>query len=160
MSRYRRYLYLGLLCLLGGCTLPRLVVLQDTLTPEEHLNLGVAYEEQGEFAAAIQEYKLAAKELPRAYLYLGNVAFRQQEWSQAERYYQKAIDQDPDLAEAYNNLAWLYYTRGEKLEEAEHLARKALLLDPGKAEIYTDTLEKIQALSSAGEKRRRGMGTR
>ena len=149
--RHHWYLSLSALCFLWGCTLPRIVVLKDPLTPKEHLNLGVTYEQQGEFAAAIQEYKLAAKHLPQAYLYLGNVAFRQQEWTQAERYYQKAIDKDPSLADAYNNLAWLYYTRREKLDKAERLARKALALGPAKGEIYRDTLERIRALSLPGE---------
>ena len=58
---------------LMGCSLPRIIILKDPLTAEEHLNLGVAYEKQGEFEPAIKEYKAAAKKLPRAYLYLGNV---------------------------------------------------------------------------------------
>jgi len=41
----RRYFFTILLAiLLSGCALPRIIFLDDPLTPEEHINLGVAYE--------------------------------------------------------------------------------------------------------------------
>jgi tetratricopeptide (TPR) repeat protein len=127
-----------------GCSFPRVIILKDPLTPEEHLSLGVTYEQQGDFDNAIKEYNLAAKKLPGAFLYLGNAHFQKKEWKEAEDYYRLAIEKDPDNADAHNNLAWLYYTRREKLDEAETLARKALQLNPGKGDIYRDTLEKIR----------------
>ena len=127
-----------------GCSFPRVIILKDPLTPEEHLNLGVTYEQQGDFDNAIKEYNLAAKNLPRAFLYLGNAHFQKKEWKKAEEYYRLAIEKEPDNADAHNNLAWLYYTRREKLDEAETLARRALRLNPGKGDIYRDTLEKIR----------------
>ncbi len=127
-----------------GCSFPRVIILKDPLSPEEHLNLGVTYEQQGDFDNAIKEYNLAAKKLPGALLYLGNVHFQKKEWKKAEDYYRLAIAKEPDNADAHNNLAWLYYTRREKLDEAEALARKALRLNPGKGDIYRDTLEKIR----------------
>jgi tetratricopeptide (TPR) repeat protein len=135
--------------LLSGCSLPRIIILKDPLTPEEHLNLGVAYEKQGEFEPAIKEYKAAAKKLPVANLYLGNVHFQKKELGEAERYYKKAIKNDPRNADAYNNLAWLYYTKKENLEEAENFALKALELNPTKEDIYRDTLEKIREMKKA-----------
>ena len=143
----RNFLLLLALCSLlfaTGCSFPRVIILKDPLTPEEHLNLGVTYEQQGDFDNAIKEYNLAAKKLPGALLYLGNAHFQKKEWKKAEDYYRLAIEKEPDNADAYNNLAWLYYTRREKLDEAESLARKALRLNPGKGDIYRDTLEKIQ----------------
>ncbi len=113
------------LILLSSCTFPRLYVLKDPLTAEEHLNLGVSYEEKGELDNAIKEYRLASKKLPLAYLYLGNVHFLKKEWAEAEKYYKEAIQKDPQNADAYNNLAWLYYTKGENLKEAEDLASKS-----------------------------------
>jgi tetratricopeptide (TPR) repeat protein len=127
-----------------GCSFPRVIILKDPLTPEEHLTLGVTYEQQGDFDNAIKEYNLAAKKLPGAFLYLGNAHFQKKEWKKAEDYYRLAIEKEPDNADAHNNLAWLYYTRREKLDEAETLARKALQLNPGKGDIYRDTLEKIR----------------
>ncbi|MBI5204452.1 MAG: tetratricopeptide repeat protein [Nitrospirae bacterium] len=133
---------------LSGCALPRIIVLEDPLTPEEHINLGVAYEKKGELDNALKEYKEASGKLPSAYLYMGNIYFQKNEIDEAERYYRKAIKKDSKNADAYNNLAWLYYTKKEKLDEAESLALKAIELNPLKKETYQDTLEKIRALKS------------
>lgn len=133
----------------AGCSLPRLIILKDPLTPQEHVNLGVAYEKQGDLDNAIKEYRLAAKKSPQAYLYLGNAYFQKQDWKRAEEYYQKGIQKEPDNADLYNNLAWLYYTRKENLDRAEKLARKAIDVNPEKVEIYRDTLEKIREVKKA-----------
>jgi tetratricopeptide (TPR) repeat protein len=136
-----------LLCLLiscAGCAFPRVVVLRDPLTSEERLNLGVTYEKQGEYENALKEYKLAAKDLPVAYLYMGNVYFQSGELDKAEKLYKRSIEKDRANADAYNNLAWLYYVRGENLDKAEAFALKAMQLNPSKIHIYQDTLEKIR----------------
>lgn len=140
------FLLFTVYCLLFfvGCAFPRIIVLDDPLSPEEHLNLGVAYEKKGEPDNALQEYKKASKKLPVAYLYIGNVYFQKNEFENAEYYYSKAIKKDPNNADAYNNLAWLYYTKKENLDEAESLALKAIELNPSKKDIYQDTLEKIR----------------
>lgn len=117
--------------------------MKDPLTTEEHLNLGVTYEQKGEYDSAIAEYRLAAKKLPIAYLYLGNAHFQKNELVEAEEYYKEAIKRDPKNANAYNNLAWLYYTKREKLDEAENLVLRAIELNPSKENTYRDTLEKI-----------------
>ncbi len=132
--------------LVTGCALPRIIVLDDPLSPEEHINLGVAYERNGELDNALKEYKGASKKNPAAYLYMGNVYFQKSEFSEAETAYKKAIKKDPLSADAYNNLAWLYYTKKEKLDEAEAFALKALELNPSKQDVYNDTLEKIREL--------------
>lgn len=132
--------------LASACSLPRIIVLDDPLSPEEHINLGVVYEKKGEFESAIKEYEAASRKLPVAYLYIGNVYFQRKELGVAEKYYRIAIDEDPQNADAHNNLAWLYYTKRENLYEAESLALKAIELNPSKREIYQDTLEKIKGL--------------
>jgi len=58
---------------------------------------------------------------------------------------------DKQNADACNNLAWLYYTKRENLDEAESLAMKAMELNPSKENIYGDTLEKIRELKKATE---------
>ncbi len=148
MNKFLPALLFGLcsLMVLSDCSLPRLIILKDPLTPEEHVNLGVSYEKQGDFDNAIREYESAAKKLPKAYLYLGNAYFQKEDWKQAEKAYRRAIRKDPKNADAFNNLAWLYYTRKERLDEAERLAQKALDLDSAKQDTYRDTLEKIREM--------------
>ena len=148
MRTIKIYLYFSFLIsyflFISSCTIPRIIVLDDPLSPEEHLNLGVTYEKQGDFDDALKEYKAASKKLPLAYLYMGNVYFQKKEYDEAEVYYKKAIKKNPENADAYNNLAWLYYTKRENLDEAERLALKAIELNPSKKEEYSDTLEKIR----------------
>ena len=139
------------LVLFSGCSSFRIIVLKDSLTPEEHLNLGVAYERNSELDPAIKEYKLASRKLPIAYLYLGNAHFQKNEFPKAKTYYKKAIRKEPKNADAYNNLSWLYYTKRENLEEAETLAIKAIELNPAKENIYRDTLEKIRELKKLSQ---------
>jgi tetratricopeptide (TPR) repeat protein len=126
--------------------MPRIIVLDDPLSPEEHLNLGVAYENNGELDNAMKEYKTASGRLPAGYLYMGNIYFKKNEFKKAESYYLKTIDEDPKNADACNNLAWLYYVKKENLDEAEGLALKAIKLDPSRKNTYQDTLERIMEL--------------
>ncbi len=143
------YLLLTTYCLLLlGCAFPRIIVLDDPLSPEEHLNLGVTYEKNGELDNALKEYKAASKKLPIAYLYIGNIYFQKNEYEEAERYYKKAIKKEPENADAYNNLAWLYFIKKKNLDEAERLVLKAIELNPVKKNIYQDTLEKIRELKN------------
>jgi len=148
VKRTIKYSLLFALCclLFGGCALPRIVVLDDPLSPEEHLNLGVSYEKKGELDNALKEYQEASGKLPDAYLFMGNIYFQKKEYDEAEAYYKKAIKKDRNNADAYNNLAWLYYTKNEKLDEAEKLALKAMELNPAKKDIYQDTLDKVRKL--------------
>lgn len=132
--------------LLFGCTFPRIIVLDDPLSSEEHLNLGVTYEKNGELDSALKEYEKASKQIPLAYLYMGNIYFQKDELDDAESYYRQAISKDPDNADAYNNLAWLYYVKTENLDEAEKLVLKAIELNPAKINVYQDTLDKIRTL--------------
>jgi len=63
----------------GGCALPKVVVLNDPLTAAEHNDLGYAYERQGLYDLAAREYARAVKidknwGTPR--FNLGNLAYR------------------------------------------------------------------------------------
>lgn len=131
---------------LQGCSLPRILIIDDPLSPEEHVNLGLAYEKNGEFDLAEKEYRIASEKFPAAYVYLGNLAFTRERLDSAESYYRKAIEADPHNADALNNLAWLYYSRKANLEEAEQLAVKALEFGKSKRDIYRNTLEKIREM--------------
>lgn len=131
-----------------SCSIPRVIILEDPLTPEEHINLGLSYEKQGLIEKAIDEYTRASKKLPIAYLYLGNIYMQRKDFDEAERYYKKALKKQ-DIADAYNNLAWLYYCKKENLDEAEELVLKALQLNPGNKN-YEDTLNKIREIKKNG----------
>lgn len=142
--RTLRYFIFLIALAISSCSFPRFIILDDPLSPEEHINLGVAYEKKGEFEAAIKEYEVAARKNPFAYLYLGNVYFQMGNYERTEENYIRAIEEDPKNADAYNNLAWLYYVMGERLDEAERLVIKALELNPSGSAIYRDTLERIR----------------
>jgi tetratricopeptide (TPR) repeat protein len=127
---------------LTSCALPRIAILHDPLTPEEHVNLGVSYEKRGELEAALKEYKAASKKLPLAHLYMGNIYYQQQNYPLAEKSYRTTIKKTR-AAEAYNNLAWLYFTTDTKMDDAEELAAKAVELSP-ESDSFRDTLQKIR----------------
>jgi tetratricopeptide (TPR) repeat protein len=150
----RKLVYLvAVLALISGCSLPRITVLGDALSPEEHLKLGMAYENKKEYDLAAAEYTTASRSLPVAYLFLGNVLFLQGKYTEAEQRYRRTITELPEDPRPYNNLAWLYYTQGIKLEEAENLARRAVALAPaGEDTPYRDTLNQILKARSQGGK--------
>ncbi len=135
----------------GGCALPHVHIVGDPLSPEEHLNLGVTYEQQQDFTHAIAEYKSAAKGdlKSRAWTYIGNVYYLQQKPDDAEKWYRRAIGADKNNAEARNNLAWVLAKNGGDLDEAEKMATRALHLDPTNAPAYQNTLMEIDRLRMA-----------
>ncbi|MFQ5900111.1 MAG: tetratricopeptide repeat protein [Thermodesulfobacteriota bacterium] len=133
---------------LNGCgRLPRIIVVKDPLTVEEHLKLGVIYESRGETGLAIKEYKRAlsiGRGNPDALFFLGNAYFSKNELKKAGSFYKKALDkagrdfQKKGLLN--NNLAWVYIREGSRLEEAERLSKEAIELDATNSPIYLDTL--------------------
>lgn len=128
--------------------MPQIVVLNDPLTAEEHLQLGLSYEQKGLIDEALKQYEEASKNDARGYLLAANLYLKQSKYNEAEDYYRKAIRKDNKLADAYNNLAWLYFIRGENLNEAEQLVMKAIELgreNQDIVKIYEDTLIKIRA---------------
>lgn len=131
--------------------MPQIVVLHDPLSPEEHLQLGLSYEKKGIVEEAKKHYQEASKKDARGFLFLGNLYLNQENYEEAEKFYKKAIDKNKELADAYNNLGWLYYLKKENLDEAEELIKKAIELEknnPDKIKTYEDSLEKIQKLKT------------
>ncbi len=127
-----------------GCSmLPRVVILQDPLTAAEHLKLGIAYEEQGEWEHALAEYRAVLQEDPehlQALINTGNVYTQLQQYPEAEEYYRRALRLDPNDPMANNNLAWIMVVQGVHLNEAESLIGKAMSSDPRRWSVYFDTL--------------------
>lgn len=109
--------------------LPRVLVLHDPLTPEEHVTLGLAYEVEGRPELAAREYDGALRKeqgYRPALIGLGNLAFDKKKLEEAEAYYRQALIAAPEDPGVNNNLAMVYLTRQEKLDEAERLANLAL----------------------------------
>lgn len=141
------FIFTLIMFLITSCSFPKITVWEDPLSAREHLQLGTAYEQQGDMELALHEYEQAVSELPEAHLMLGNVHFRRNNLQQSEKHYRLAIKKLPDHPAAYNNLAWQFYVQKQNLEEAERLARKAVNLSrPIKFSPCEDTLEKIRSL--------------
>jgi tetratricopeptide (TPR) repeat protein len=136
----------------SGCGhLPKIRILHDPLTVQEHLALGVSYESQGKLDQAISEYKAALKKDSKeagatVLMYLGNAHAQREEYKEAERYYQKALKREPANGQALNNLAWVYLQQGVKFEKAENMVRQVLDQNPDhdpNRSGYLDTLAEI-----------------
>jgi len=132
---------------LAACSgLPRIIVLHDPLSPEEHVTLAGRYEAQGLTKQAVEEYQAALRKQPDdvpALVGLGNLSYEQGKMKDAEHYYHKALDHDPNHPMANNNLASVYLTLGKNLEEAERLVRLALAQQSPHKAYFWETLAGI-----------------
>ena len=112
--------------------------------PELHNDLGVLFQDRGDFAKAITFHKRALKFDPAftpALINIGVAHKRLGRIEQAIEAYRSAIDLDANLPEAHNNLGNLYRLRGRHAEAFEHIQR-ALQLRPdyGDAQANWDAL--------------------
>jgi Flp pilus assembly protein TadD len=101
--------------------LPKIIVLEDPLTADEHVTLGVSYERRGELGPAAREYEKALRKDRtsfRAHLNLGNVRLSEKRYEAARAEYLRALELRPADAEATNNLAWVAILSGSGREEA------------------------------------------
>lgn len=113
----------------------------DPLTPTERLNLGVTYEHEGRLDAALREYKRAATgEMESlALTYQANVHLSLKNYNEARLRYESALEIDPEMLMAANNLAWLLAKTGEDLEWALVLIEAALEREPEHREAFEST---------------------
>ena len=145
--RHRRLLLLTVAVLLPACTLPRIIVLHDPLSSQEHVRLGGIYAAQGETKLARDQYQVAVeadKKNGKAWQLLGDVSAELKEYKEAEKAYDKALDLDPKNGDLHNNLAWVYVAQDRKLEKAKDLVEKAMELTPDHRPYYLDTLGVVQ----------------
>ncbi|MCF6363062.1 MAG: tetratricopeptide repeat protein [Gammaproteobacteria bacterium] len=100
-----------------------------------------AHAKSGDFKAAVNYYNIAvdSKKDAGALVKMGLIFERQGDFLNAEKAYQRFITLYPNNFLGYNQLAWMYAARGEKLDKAIKLASKADRLQPGNASIL-DTL--------------------
>lgn len=131
--------------LLGGCSLPRVIVLNDPLDARQHNDLGVAYQQRGEYDLAVREYDRAA-ELARDWalpvVNRGNAQGAAGDWKAAEKSYRLALRREPENAEAMNNLAWSLLQGGEA-DAALVWAERAVSAAPDEPAVL-DTLAELQ----------------
>ena len=140
-SRVGALLYLALL-VLSGCSLPRIIVLNDPLSAEEHIKLGKIYESQQKDDLAEPQYRSALdkdQDSLSALLLLGDLSFRTKKYSEAEAAYRKAIRLQPGNGDIYNNLCWVFLDQNDNIEEAQEMIIRALSLTPGHRAFYLDT---------------------
>lgn len=83
----------------------------------------------------------------KAYYYLGNILYDKQP-EQGIKYWQKAVENDPNLAMAYRNLGWGYYRHFKNLEKAIPYYEQAIALDNSIAIFYTE-LDKLYELHNS-----------
>ena len=129
--------------LLSGCSLPKIIVLHDPLSADEHIRLGGIYDAQGKTELARDQYQAAVRQDAkhgRAWALLGDTAVRLKDYPGSAKAYKKALRLDPQNGDLHNNLAWVYIQQGEDLEEAHDLTTKALQLFPAHRPYYLDTL--------------------
>jgi len=137
------FLLLLVVTLLSGCSLPKLIVLHDPLSAEEHMRLGSIYDSQGKTDLAREQYRAATvqdKKNTKAWTLYGDLSFRLGDLNEADGAYQRALDLDPGNGDLYNNLAWVSVQQGKDLEKARELVGMALELKPGNRPYYLDTL--------------------
>jgi Tfp pilus assembly protein PilF len=142
----KNIIILMFILVLAGCSMPKIpqiIVIDDPLTAEQHNDLGVAYEEKGDFALAEKEYEKAIKknrEWVIPYLNLGHLYYRQDKLDRAERALREALRVKGDHPDLLNNLAWVLMEKGQ-LEEAKVLINKAIAIED--KEEYQDTRREI-----------------
>lgn len=142
-ARKSLFAILLLALLLSGCSLPKIIVLHDPLSADEHVRLGGIYDAQGKTELARDQYQAAVRQDAKhgkAWALLGDTAVRLKDYPGSAKAYQKALRLDPQNGDLHNNLAWVYILQGEDLEEARDLVTKALQLMPAHRPYYLDTL--------------------
>ena len=134
--------------LLFSCALPRVVVLEDSLTAEQHNDLGYVYEQKEIFDLAEKEYLLAVKKRKEwhvPYFNLGNLMFKTEDYKKSEDFFRKALKYDPNNPDAMNNLANALMMQA-RYREAALMIEQALRIENKKE--YIDTLETIEKRKS------------
>jgi tetratricopeptide (TPR) repeat protein len=120
---------------------------QWELSADEHNDLGVFLERDGQLIEAAAHYQEAAALNPsNSYfaLNLGNALRKQGNVRDATTAFAKAVELDPQNADALNNLADAYLELGEHLDQAAELCQRAATLRPTHRAYYLDTLGSIR----------------
>jgi len=104
----------------------------STVLAALYLHQGLTYSKTGDYEHAVRSYKklLRICRSDLGYYYLGVAYERLGKIYYAARQFNCAIKLNPDCAEAYNYLGYMYIDRGKKLAKSIKLIKKALEIDP------------------------------
>lgn len=117
-----------------------------TATPENFLNAALALESTRQISAARSAYRAATHYWPQqvgALIGLGNTAYAERDYGEAEQAFRRATQLHPDDPVAYNNLADTLLQRGD-FNAALRFAQTAVWLAGDKQPVYAQTLSEIQ----------------
>jgi Flp pilus assembly protein TadD/predicted double-glycine peptidase len=123
------------------------IVVRPPDATAQALRAAVQLEEQGKLALAAHAYREITQNNPAsvlAWTNLGNTEMRLGRRAAAEEAFRKALTIDAEAADTLNNLAWLLYEE-KRMEEAEPLARKAVITKAPDPWMRYDTLARILA---------------
>jgi tetratricopeptide (TPR) repeat protein len=104
-----------------------------------------AMERYSEAVAKLTSAELVAKQSEpdrlnaQFYFQLGSAAERAKDIEQAVKHFRKALEMEPDFAEALNYLGYMWAERGENLNEARTMIERALKEEP-KNPAYLDSM--------------------
>jgi tetratricopeptide (TPR) repeat protein len=108
----------------------------------------MAFSRQKAFAEALQHFT-AAEVIAQAtnpkllnenfYFQLGAVNERKSDYAQAEKYFEKCLQLEPNFPEAMNYLGYMWAEHGQNLDRARDLIQKAVKAEPKNA-AYLDSL--------------------
>jgi len=132
--------------LLNSCTLPKIVFIDDSLTAEQHNDLGYVYEQKGIFDLAEKEYLLAVqkrKDWHIPYFNLGNLIFKMGDYKKSETFFRSALSHAPNNPDVMNNLGNALMMQ-RRYKDARLMIEKALIIE--KRQEYLDSLEAIEKL--------------
>mmetsp|Transcript_27088 Transcript_27088/g.62666 ORF Transcript_27088/g.62666 Transcript_27088/m.62666 type:complete len:238 (-) Transcript_27088:68-781(-) len=124
---------------------------------------GMAAQTSGDYSTALKMYadslKLEEDPIDRSYIFynLGLIFYGNGEFVKAVKYYHLALDSNKEMCQAYNNIAVIYHSQGEKAQDRGNFEKSKLLFD--KAAQYwnqavriapTNYLEAVNWLKNSG----------
>lgn len=102
-------------------------------------SLALLYERTGRTELAIQEYRILSRKTPELaenyFLRSGRQARKAREYQKAEKYFRRAVDVNPQLAQGYAELGINAYF-AERHEKSVEYFRQALALEPQRGEYH------------------------
>ncbi|WP_353259671.1 photosystem I assembly protein Ycf3 [Prochlorothrix hollandica] len=119
---------------------------------------GMSAQGDGEYAEALQNYEEALKLEPdpndRSFILynIGLIHTSNGDHDRAIDYYLKAVEQNPQMPQAFNNLAVIHHYRAEQLKDEEKQLRNQVDYDQGDGSEPTELmLSKAEALDTQAE---------